>query len=151
MSDLRIFTDGACSQNTGAGGWAFVIDNRHQSVERYGPSKGPTTNNRMELTAILGALLELSAGPSITVYTDSAYAKGALSHWWRNWAHSGWKTKDGKEVKNRQLIERILGEVVRLGNNVTFVHVERNSCPQMVRADQLAKLGKSEFKGQVTA
>lgn len=150
MSDLRVFTDGSGSNRTGAGGWAFIIDNRHQAVEKYGSSAGATTNNRMELAAILAALQHLTPGPSITVYTDSTYAKNAVSYWWRNWAHNGWKTKEGKEVQNRRLIERILGEVTRLGN-VKFIQVERNSSPQMIRVDQLAKQGRKEFTGQVTA
>jgi ribonuclease HI len=85
-----------------------------------------TTNNRMELAAILGALKNIPSGLPVMLYTDSLYSQKALTYQWKNWRHNNWLTQDGKPVKNRQIIERILEEMVRIGA-VEITHVERNS------------------------
>jgi len=144
MSSLRVYTDGACSRNSGAGGWAYIIDNGHKSIERFGPSKSPTTNNRMELAAILGALMEIPSGVSVIVYTDSEYARGCLTVWWRYWVRNNWQTKEEKPVVNKDIILRILDQVSRIGH-VEFIHVKRNSTPRMIQVDSLAKQGKEQF------
>ncbi|MFN8017679.1 MAG: ribonuclease H [Acidimicrobiales bacterium] len=90
----RVYTDGACSGNPGPGGWAWAT-----SVDHHGSGgEADTTNNRMELTAVLRAL-EANPGP-LTVVMDSTYVKDGLEKWSKAWVRNGWMTKDKKPVKN---------------------------------------------------
>jgi ribonuclease HI len=123
--DLRISTDGACLDNPGgAGGWAAVIQDGETTVEKSGPEEY-TTNNRMELTAILVALRFCSDGDAVTIRSDSTYALNVASGEW-------------KARKNRDLVEPIREETERL--NVRFEHVQgHNGDPDNERADTLAR------------
>jgi ribonuclease HI len=113
---IEIWTDGGCAGNPGPGGWAFVLRAGGQVVERSGFSPA-TTNNRMELTAVLEALT-LVAGRSewggipIVVSTDSQYVQKGITEWIRTWSRNGWKTSAKKPVKNSELW-RALSEVSR--------------------------------------
>ncbi|MCB0977884.1 MAG: hypothetical protein KDB02_10540 [Acidimicrobiales bacterium] len=95
---LRIYTDGACSGNPGPGGWAWA-----SSADHHGSGGEPeTTNNRMELTAVLRAIEDNPDGPLVIVM-DSTYVKDGLEKWSRNWVRNDWRTKDKKPVKNQDL------------------------------------------------
>lgn len=100
---LRVYTDGACSGNPGPGGWAWASGPEHQASG----GEAATTNNRMELTAVLRAI-EDNPGPLVVVM-DSTYVKNGLESWTRNWVRNGWRTKAGQPVKNddlwRQLVQ----------------------------------------------
>ena len=100
----RIYTDGSCLGNPGAGGWAAVIvdaDNRREEI--FG-GDAHTTNNRMELTAAIRALEKISDGSSVELFTDSSYLKNAFTNGWLvKWKRNGWKTANKKPVLNRDL------------------------------------------------
>ncbi len=98
-----IYTDGACSGNPGKGGWAAVIINETNEKIISG-SENLTTNNRMELTAVIKAL-ELTITNNVTVFTDSKYVKDGIESWINNWKKNGWKTASKEPVKNKDLWE----------------------------------------------
>ena len=103
MKEVTIYTDGACSGNPGVGGWcAILMYNNHQKIVS-GYSKY-TTNNRMELFAIIQGLASLTQPCIVNLYSDSAYAINALTNGWiDNWKSNGWKSSDKKEIKNIDL------------------------------------------------
>lgn len=112
---IQIYTDGGCHGNPGPGGWAFVYDNGEMTEEKYG-YEAETTNNRMELTAVIRGLeyAESADGcntddaeTEITVYTDSQYVKRGISEWILKWERNNWKTAAKKPVKNKELWIRL--------------------------------------------
>lgn len=111
---LRIFTDGACSGNPGPGGWSMVF-NMMDECRTFAGSELDTTNNRMELLAVIEALSELYNNPELykdydtfELYSDSAYVVNAITNGWLdNWEVRGWKTKQGDDVKNAKLWKRL--------------------------------------------
>ena len=108
---LRIFTDGGCSGNPGPGGWAYImVVETAQGEQVVGEEKGGeknTTNNRMELTAVISSLKALKAMSGLpkqaVVYTDSQYVQKGISEWIHNWKKNSWRTSDKKPVKNQDL------------------------------------------------
>lgn len=111
MSELKkveIFTDGACSGNPGPGGWGAVLRYGEHEAEMSGGDAN-TTNNRMELTAVISAVERLKEPCDIKIYTDSQYVANAfLKGWIWNWKRNGWKKSDKKPVLNPELWERLL-------------------------------------------
>jgi ribonuclease HI len=108
MVELKIYTDGGCSGNHGPGGWAYVIIFQEEKIiAKDMGSQKETTNNRMELTAVIEALRALKkqeAPPrGIAVYTDSQYVQKGISEWIQNWKRNSWKTAGKKPVKNQDL------------------------------------------------
>lgn len=99
---IHIFTDGACSGNPGPGGWAAILRHGTREKEIWGGDP-QTTNNRMELTAVIKALGALKRKEPITIHTDSRYVMDGASKWLANWKARGWKTADKKPVKNEDL------------------------------------------------
>lgn len=122
MADpLRIYTDGACSGNPGPGGWAWASSREHSDSG----GEVETTNNRMELTAVWRAI---SGNPgSIVVVMDSTYVKDGLEKWSANWIRNGWRTKDKKPVKNREIWEPLVELVRERGSEVRFEWVKGHS------------------------
>ena len=103
---LDIYTDGACRGNPGPGGWGAVL--MHAGRERELSGADPaTTNNRMELTAVIEALAALKRPVKARIYTDSQYVRLGILEWVANWKKRGWKTADRKPVKNQDLWERL--------------------------------------------
>ena len=103
---LDIYTDGACRGNPGPGGWGAVL--LHNGRERELSGADPaTTNNRMELTAVIEALAALKRPVKARIYTDSQYVRLGILEWVANWKKRGWKTADRKPVKNQDLWERL--------------------------------------------
>ncbi|MBN1591413.1 MAG: ribonuclease HI [Pirellulales bacterium] len=140
-TEVILFTDGGCSGNPGPGGWAFVL--RHPSsgkeIERSGAER-ETTNNRMELTAVIRGLEVLNRPTSIELLTDSVYVGRGLSEWMKKWKANGWRrgTK-GKmsPVKNEDLWRR-LDELLAM-HQLKFTHVRGHSGhPENERCDTLA-------------
>ncbi|MFT0848141.1 ribonuclease H [Actinomycetaceae bacterium L2_0104] len=100
-----VATDGACSGNPGPGGWAWV---EQRSGARGSGGAARTTNNIMELTALIEALEFVGPGPSLLIRCDSQYVINTVTKWAPNWRRKGWKKADGQPVKNRELVERLL-------------------------------------------
>ncbi len=110
VAHIEIWTDGGCRGNPGPGGWAFILRGAGPERERRGFAAG-TTNNRMELTAVIEALREaLAAGSAgeVTVSTDSQYVQKGITEWIHAWSRNGWKTSAKKPVKNGDLWASLL-------------------------------------------
>ena len=99
---IDIFTDGACSGNPGPGGWAAILRIDGHERELSGGEE-QTTNNRMELLAVIRALEALKRPSTVRLHTDSRYVMDGASKWLKNWKANGWKTADKKPVKNEEL------------------------------------------------
>lgn len=140
MKNIQIFTDGACSGNPGPGGWGAIIKINGNTVELSG-FEADTTNNRMELTAVIEALESVSGAyenSKITVTTDSKYVCDAINqNWLANWQKNGWRKSDKKPVLNQDLWQELLAS---LGNHdVKFVWVKGHAGhPENERCDELA-------------
>ncbi|MGY6410491.1 MAG: ribonuclease HI [Alkalilacustris sp.] len=149
MAELFAFTDGACSGNPGPGGWGVVL----QAVEggavlrerELSGGEAQTTNNRMELLAAIAALEGLSRPSQITVVTDSAYVKNGITGWLASWKRRGWRTADGKPVKNVELWQRL--EAAAAPHRVRWEWVKGHAGhPENERADALARAGMAPFR-----
>jgi len=140
---VTIYTDGACKGNPGKGSWAAVLllekENGKIEKEIYGVQPH-TTNNQMELTAVVEALQCLKQPCKVTLYSDSAYVVNAFQqHWIMNWQRNGWKTKTKEPVKNRELWETLLDLCDR--HDVTFAKVKGHAGVHYnERVDELANL-----------
>ena len=102
MNEIVIYTDGSCLGNPGKGGWAAVIINDNKEEAIFGSEK-ESTNNRMELTAAINALLKIKQDKKIKIYTDSKYVKDGIEKWINNWKLNNWKNANKKDVKNKDL------------------------------------------------
>ncbi len=134
---VNIYTDGACSGNPGGGGWAAVLDYMgHEKVLCGGDA--PTTNNRMELTAVIEALAALNERCSVVVYSDSKYVVDAVEKGWaRSWRQHDWIKSDKKPALNADLWQRLL-ELADY-HKVRFEWIKgHNEHPQNERCDKLA-------------
>ena len=111
MKAIRVFTDGGCSGNPGPGAWAFIIARDGGTAASSG-AEPETTNNRMELTAVIRAFEALTEvghdRGSVEVHTDSQYVKKGITEWIHAWRRKGWRNSAGDPVKNRELWERLL-------------------------------------------
>ncbi len=99
---LKIWTDGSCLGNPGPGGWAFLATDGKNIAERCG-GEADTTNNRMELMAVLRALTAARRHSEVEIHTDSQYVKNGMMSWVKNWKRNNWRTADKKPVKNQDL------------------------------------------------
>jgi ribonuclease HI len=105
-SRIEIWTDGACKGNPGPGGWGALLRYGEREKELFGGER-QTTNNRMELTAVIEALASLKRRCEVVVHTDSQYVQLGITEWIPNWIRRGWKTADRKPVKNADLWQRL--------------------------------------------
>ncbi len=137
MKQVEIFTDGACSGNPGPGGWGAVLRYNGHEKELSGGEKN-TTNNRMELTAVIKALEQLKEPCLVTLTTDSKYvADGIGKGWAQSWQNNGWRKADKKPALNPDLWERLL-ELLKI-HDVTINWVKGHAGhPENERCDQLA-------------
>ena len=136
---VRIYTDGACKGNPGPGGWGALLRSGTHERELFGGDPA-TTNNRMELTAVIRALEALKRPSKVEVYTDSEYVMKGITEWLAAWKRRGWKTADRKPVKNADL-RRELDELA--GRHEIRWHWVRGHAghPENERADALANRG----------
>ena len=134
---IELFTDGACSGNPGPGGWGVVLRYNGHEKELFGGEE-QTTNNRMELTAVIEGLSALKEICNVTLTTDSKYVVDAINKGWLyNWEENGWRKSDKKPVLNVDLWENLL--VLMEEHEVEFVWVEgHNGHPENERCDKLA-------------
>jgi len=138
MTDtISIWTDGACSGNPGPGGFAAIVRYTNMEQEICGGEKS-TTNNRMELIAVIEALYSLSEPSEVTLYSDSQYVCSAVNQFWlQNWVASNWKKSDGKSVSNVDLWKELLPLLEK--HKVTFNWVKGHNNNEMnERCDKLA-------------
>ncbi len=144
MQKVIIYTDGACSGNPGPGGWAAVLIYGEHKKEIYGGNKN-TTNNIMELTAIIEGLKALKQECNVEVYSDSAYVINGFNQGWiYNWIKKGWKTADGNDVKNKELWKELHSLTKK--HKVTFFKVKGHSDVELNnRCDELARNAINSF------
>ena len=136
---VDMYADGACKGNPGPGGWGVLLREGGHEKEMCG-GEAQTTNNRMELTAVIEGLLSLARHSTVRVYTDSQYVQKGISEWIHGWKRRGWLTADRKPVKNEDLWRR-LDEVARM-HDVTWHWVKGHAGhPENERADALANKG----------
>lgn len=136
---VEIFSDGACRGNPGPGGWGVLLRSRGAEKELYG-GEANTTNNRMELTAVIRALEALKRPSRVRLHTDSQYVQKGISQWIRDWKRRGWRTSDKKPVKNRDLWQR-LDELAAV-HQVEWLWVRGHAGhAENERADRLANKG----------
>jgi ribonuclease HI len=134
-----VYTDGACKGNPGPGGWGAWLRAGDHEKELFGGERN-TTNNRMELTAVIEALASLKRSCKVAIYTDSEYVRKGMTEWMTNWQRRGWKTADGKPVKNMELWQRL--DALRKLHEVDWHWVRGHTGdPGNERADALANRG----------
>jgi len=134
-----VYTDGACKGNPGPGGWGAWLRNGEHEKELFGGER-QTTNNRMELTAVIEALTSLKRSCDVTIYTDSEYVRKGITEWIHGWKLRGWKTADKKPVKNADLWQRL--DALRDLHHVDWRWVKGHAGdPGNERADALANRG----------
>lgn len=148
------YTDGSCLGNPGPGGWGIRLLHPDGTVKEFGAAVAQTTNNQMELQAVIAALEHLGDLPNLTVYTDSRYVIDGLTKWLPNWRRRGWMTATGTAVKNRDLWQRL---AQLAPPRVNWQHVRGHSGnPNNERVDDIARAFASGqvpqlFCGQVGA
>ena len=142
---VAMFTDGACKGNPGRGGWGVVLRFGDREKELFG-GEAATTNNRMELMAVIQGLQALKRRCAVDVTTDSQYVKNGITQWIHNWKRNGWRTAAKKPVKNDDLWRELDAAVRR--HDVAWHWVKGHSGhPENERADELANLGIERLNG----
>ena len=136
---VEIYADGACKGNPGPGGWGVLLRAGGRETELFG-GEAQTTNNRMELTAVIEGLLALEKRTQVRVYTDSQYVQKGISEWIHAWKRRGWRTADKKPVKNVDLWQKL--DEVAQRHDVKWHWVKGHAGhPENERADALANKG----------
>ena len=139
MKTVVIHTDGACKGNPGPGGWGALLEYDGRRKEIFG-GEPQTTNNRMELVAVIRALEALTRAADVEIYTDSQYVKNGIESWIHGWKRNGWKTSDKKAVKNADLWREL--DLVAARHRIRWHWVRgHDDNPGNERADELANLG----------
>ena len=148
LPEIIIYTDGACSPNPGPGGWGAVILEEGRKPHELSGFGGNSTNNRMELTAVISALAELKTPRRITIYTDSQYVKNGITSWIDGWQRKNWQTADKKPVKNVDLWKELLEQIKH--HRIDWKWVRGHAADKWnERADELAVAArKSETDNQ---
>lgn len=141
--DLKMFTDGACKGNPGPGGWGVLLRYGDTEKELWGGEEA-TTNNRMELLAVIQGLSALTRPSKLTIVTDSQYVKNGMTQWIHNWKSNGWKTAARKPVKNADLWQQLDALVQQHDVNWEWVR-GHSGHPENERADELANRGIEEL------
>lgn len=142
--EVEIFTDGACSGNPGPGGWGAILRARGTERELFG-GEPQTTNNRMELTAVIRALEALKRPVRARVWTDSQYVQKGISEWMRGWKARGWRTASKEPVKNVDLWRELDDLAARHELDWCWVRGHAGH-PENERADELARRGIASLR-----
>lgn len=138
VKKVDLFTDGACSGNPGPGGWGALLRYGAHEKELSGGA-GATTNNRMELQAVIEGLRMLKNPCAVTIHTDSRYVMDGVTKYMVNWKRNGWKTADKKPVKNIDLWEQLDSELA--SHSVKWIWVKGHAGhPENERVDELARM-----------
>lgn len=141
---IVVYTDGACSGNPGPGGWgAILMSGTHRKELKGGEDH--TTNNRMELMAVISALEAMKYHSDVELYTDSQYVKNGITAWIHSWKRNGWKTADKKPVKNAELWQQL--DAARARHKIEWKWVKGHAGhPENERADELARAAIAELR-----
>ena len=147
MKEVTIYTDGACSGNPGAGGWGAILDYNGRQKELSG-AEPQTTNNRMELTAVIEALRALKEPCRVLIVTDSQYVVNGIEKGWaESWKQNGWRKKDKEPALNPKLWDALLELLER--HEVRFQWIRgHDGHPENERCDALAVAGWTKLKQQ---
>jgi len=141
---IEIFTDGACKGNPGKGGWGALLVYGDHEKELFG-GEAETTNNRMELTAVIRALESLKRPCKVRLHTDSQYVQKGISEWIAGWKRRGWRTADNKPVKNKDLWQEL--DVLAAKHEIEWLWVKGHAGHDgNERADDLANQGAALAK-----
>jgi ribonuclease HI len=136
---VKIYTDGACKGNPGAGGWGALLEIGDREKELFG-GESLTTNNRMELTAVIRALEALKRRCTVQLHTDSKYVQQGITEWIHNWKKRGWRTADKKPVKNDDLWKEL--DELAQKHDIEWLWVKGHAGHNgNERADELANRG----------
>lgn len=141
MNQVQIYTDGACKGNPGPGGWGVLLRSGAVEKELFG-GEPSTTNNRMELMAVIEALSALKRPCDVTLWLDSEYVRKGITEWIHGWKAKGWRTAARQPVKNAELWQRLDALVEHGGHRIDWRWVRGHSGdPGNERADALANRG----------
>ncbi|MDF1485323.1 ribonuclease HI [Ramlibacter sp. H39-3-26] len=141
MNRIEMYTDGACKGNPGPGGWGVLLRSGPTEKELFG-GEAATTNNRMELTAVIEGLAALKRPCEVALYLDSEYVRRGITEWVRGWKARGWRTSTGQPVKNVDLWQRLDSLVATSGHRIEWHWVRgHNGHVENERADGLANRG----------
>jgi ribonuclease HI len=142
---IKIYTDGACKSNPGIGGWGALLVHNEQSIEIF-DGELETTNNRMELMAVIQALNHAtSIKDDVQIYTDSSYVQKGIQEWIYNWKKNGWRSSNKKPVKNQDLWQEL--DTLNSSLNVEWFWVKGHAGhPGNERADFLANEGVKKIQ-----
>ena len=148
MDKVVLYTDGACSGNPGPGGWAYILDHPDSGTRRKrSGGSGRTTNNRMEMQAVIQGLLAVKRNCAVTVMSDSQYVIKGATGWIVGWKARGWKTAGKKRVKNRDLWEQI--DKLQNTHKITFQYVPGHSGhPENEECDVMAVAATQKARAQ---
>lgn len=139
MEQIEIYTDGACKGNPGPGGWGALLRSGTHEKEIFGGERH-TTNNRMEITAVIESLKLVKKKAKVCIYTDSTYVKDGISSWIKQWKINGWKTAAKKPVKNEELWREL--DLLVSQHQIEWVWVKGHAGDEgNERADALANKG----------
>lgn len=149
LNQVEIYTDGACKGNPGPGGWGVLLRSGATEKELFGGELG-TTNNRMELLAVIEALAALKRPCAVTLYLDSEYVRKGITEWIHGWKARGWRTAAKQPVKNVELWQRLDALVSSGGHRIDWRWVKGHSGdPGNERADLLANKGVEKALGRM--
>jgi ribonuclease HI len=141
VTGVHIYTDGACKGNPGPGGWGVLLKSGETERELFG-GEPATTNNRMELLAVIRALEALKRPCTVTLHVDSQYVLKGMTEWLAGWKAKGWRTASKQPVKNQELWQELDELVNRKGHAIEWRWVRgHNGDPGNERADELANRG----------
>jgi ribonuclease HI len=144
LNHVEIHTDGACKGNPGPGGWGVLLKSGTTEKELSGGELS-TTNNRMELTAVIEALAALKRPCHVSLYLDSEYVRKGITEWIHGWKAKGWRTASRQPVKNVELWQRLDELVATSGHRIEWHWVRGHAGnPGNERADALANRGVAE-------
>ncbi len=146
MKDVEIYTDGACKGNPGPGGWGAWLRSGEHERELWG-GEAQTTNNRMELTAVIESLAALKAPSRVILHLDSEYVRNGITSWIHNWKRRGWRTASNQAVKNVDLWQKL--DAVTQAHQIDWRWVKGHAGNAgNERADALANRGVEQVRAQ---
>lgn len=149
LREVELYTDGACSGNPGPGGWAFILRDLKTGKELTGSGgEADSTNNRMEMLAVINGLLALKKSCHVNLYSDSKYVLQGLTEWMKSWKKKNWKRTEGRKlmpIKNVELWQQ-LDELIQK-HHMTYHHVRGHSGhPENERCDEMAVAASEQFR-----